>query len=258
MRLMAKRKFSVILASLLAAVVLVVMYFLSVYLSTPPHIRKPTFEHYHFRTQIMVDGAPVNFAEPKFQTKYDSTACSAEPGGHPVDFHDNADQMTHVHWKGVTGGEFLKYYGWNLIGGDPVSLGFRYDKGLWDREKINIFGNLMPVIPEKAKFYVYIGDKEEYQQKNWQNFLYKDLEEFFGKQSNLSNQTPGFNWLEWLFPKALAHGGVDDEHDESELSRINNLIGNVVIFVQSESPTAEQIEARFDQLIPLSKSSCGG
>ena len=59
----------------------------------------------------------------------------------------------------------------------------------------------------------------------------------------------------------FAHGEVMDEHpsskSEEELTRINNVIGNVVIFAQEKEPTKEQIKARFDNLVPLHDSTCG-
>jgi len=45
---------------------------------------------------------------------------------------------------------------------------------------------------------------------------------------------------------------------EEELKKINNLLGNVVIFVQPNEPTSEQVKAKFDKLIPLGDSVCGG
>lgn len=72
--------------------------------------------------------------------------------------------------------------------------------------------------------------------------------------------------LDKVFPKALAHGGEDDgndgeageESEEQKLTRINNLVGNVVIFAQKDKPTDQQIKDRFNKLEPLSDSTCGG
>ena len=86
-----------------------------------------------------------------------------------------------------------------------------------------------------------------------------------------------------LFRSVFAHGGIiDGDEDakvaslpgstnssslsstetkpktEEELKEINNLLGNVVIFVQSTEPTQEQIKKQFDVLEPLSPSTCGG
>jgi hypothetical protein len=100
------------------------------YATTPEHIRKPTFQHYHFRTQIVVDGNAVDFQKMNFKRKrlYLQLAVLLL-AVLPIDFHDKMDQLTHVHWNGMTGGEFLKYFGWNYIGGEDELLGRRYDAG---------------------------------------------------------------------------------------------------------------------------------
>jgi hypothetical protein len=236
------------------------------YISTPAHIRHPQFEHYHFRTQLIVDGQPVDFSSGEFQQEYDASNCSIEVGGHPIDFHDRNKQMAHVHWDGMRGGEFLKYFGWNMIGGSDNSLGQRYDSGMMRMHRVGIYGGSLPDIPRGANFYIYTGDENGYEQKSWDDFLNQDLEDFFGKQSsvNSSGQT-SFSPGSWLLPKVSAHGGVMDEHEreetgknQEELARINNLIGNVVIFVQANEPSDEQIKARFANLVPLDDSVCGG
>lgn len=237
------------------------------YTSTPSHLRSPEFEHLHLRTQIIVDGSPVDFSHAEFQEEYDKNSCSAELSGHPVDFHDNVDQMTHVHWRGITGGELLKYYGWNLIGGDDTALGKRYDQGILKPSTVEIAGNLLPEVSEEAKFYVYTGDEEGYEQKDWNEFLENNLEEFFGKKSllNQDNET-SLSPLDWFSQKAYAHdGGTDDEEeasvdteDKETLERINNMIGNVVIFAQENEPTQDEVTERFKNLVPLHNSVCGG
>lgn len=233
------------------------------YASILEHIRKPTFQHYHFRSQILVDGKAVDFSKDEFQEETGTaTTCNAAVGGVPMDFHDKMDQLAHVHWNGMTGGEFLKYFGWNFIGGSDELLGRRYDAGVMP-QSVKIYGKLLPSLPDKANFFVYVGDKNSYQQKSWNDFLNQNLETFFGKKSNIghSDEVSSNTVLDWLFPKAYAHGEVMDEHpsikSEEELTRINNVIGNVVIFTQEEEPTKEQVKARFDNLVPLHDSTCG-
>lgn len=233
------------------------------YASIPEHIRKPTFQHYHFRSQILVDGKAVDFSKDEFQEETGTaTTCNAAVGGVPMDFHDKMDQLAHVHWNGMTGGEFLKYFGWNFIGGSDELLGRRYDAGVMP-QSVKIYGKLLPSLPDKANFFVYVGDKNSYQQKSWNDFLNQNLETFFGKKSNIghSDEVSSNTVLDWLFPKAYAHGEVMDEHpsikSEEELTRINNVIGNVVIFTQEEEPTKEQVKARFDNLVSLHDSTCG-
>lgn len=261
----SKKKVVIYGVGVLAALLIVFGgYYGYLYASTPSHIRNPQFEHYHFRTQIVVDNEPVDFSRDEFQTETPGT-CSADPGGTPVDFHDKMDQMTHIHWDGMTGGEFLKYYGWNFIGGSDDNLGRRYDDGFMPTHSVDRYGDFLPDIPENSNFYVYIGDGDGYERKDWNDFLEQDLEEFFGKKSNLSQDEQTSLLEKIFFPKAYAHGGMMDTHEdedsnksEEELKRINNLIGNVVIFVQNDEPTAEQITERFNDLVPLHDSTCGG
>lgn len=236
------------------------------YVSSPQNIKYPSFDHYHFRTQIIIDGEPVDFSRKAFQEDIsnNATSCSVELNGTPIDFHDSEDQMTHIHWGGITGGQFMKYYGRNLIGGDDDLLGRRYDQGMMNMHQVHIKGDALPYIPEGANFFIYIGNEKGYEQKSWNDFLQMDLEHFFGKESRISRNDDSFNILDLFSKKAYAHGGIDDGHnekkdlDEATLERINNLIGNVVIFVQKEEPSHEQIKERFADLVPLHSSSCGG
>lgn len=260
-----KKKIIYVLVAVAALVLVVASWYGYLYATTPAHIRKPGFEHFHFRTQVVIDGKAVDFSKDKFQQSYDKDACSEDVAPEPMHFHDHMDQMTHIHWQGITGGEVLKYFGWNFIGGSDSSLGRRYDQGLLSMSTVKIFGKVLPALPKDANFYVYIGDNDSYEQKKWEDFLKQDLETFFGKQSNIEPAEDESAFWDWLFPKATAHGGVVDENmgtetelDEAELTRINNLLGNVVIFVQKDAPSKEQIQARFDNLVPLQDSACGG
>jgi hypothetical protein len=233
----------------------------AVYVSTPESIRNPTFEHYHFRTQISVNGSPVNFTSEAFQSATPQ-ACSSVPPETPIHYHDGVDQLTHIHWNGITGGQYLKYFGWNMIGGSDDSMGYVYSDGPLAMKQLPIHGNSLPTVPEGSNYYVYAGDESSYEQKDWNNFISQNLEDFFGKQSKLKqNQETSF--LERLFfPSAYAHGGVDDgEHhnlDDAKLQEINNLIGNVVIFVQPGEPSEAEIVEKFNNLVPLENSICGG
>lgn len=237
------------------------------YASTPGNIRHPSFGHYHFRTQIIVDGRPVDFSRQEFQedTSNTATSCSIALNGTPIDFHNNEDQLTHIHWGGITGGQFLKYYGWNLIGGGDNSLGRRYDQGMMRISQVGIKGKVLPDVPQNSNFYIYIGDEKGYVQKDWNDFLSMDLERFFGKQNRIEEEVSSFNILDLFTQKAYAHGSVDDGHEGAEsgpdsaaLEKINNLVGNVVIFVQEKEPGNEQIQERFANLVPLRNSTCGG
>lgn len=238
-----------------------------IYAATPAVVRNPKLEHYHFRMQILVDGKAENFSEAKYQQDYAKDQCSALIPEQPIHFHDNKDQFTHIHWEGMTGGMALKYYGWNRIGGVNNALGYRLDD-LKEIRKIDIHGKALPSIPSHHKLYIYTGDENSYKERSFEDFKKQDLEQFFGTTSNfpaheLNKQKTSL--LDSVFPKAYAHGLENDadsndaaETHEEKLTRINNLVGNVVIFAQEDKPTDQQIEDRFNNLEPLSESTCGG
>lgn len=254
---------------LLALLLIPLSYAGYVYAVSPDVIRDPKLEHYHFRMQIVVNGKSENFADKKYQTGYAKDQCNASLPDQPIHFHDNRDQFTHIHWEGMTGGMVMKYFGWNYIGGMPNALGYKLDKPT-DPQKVTTHGNYLPAVPEGVKFYIYTGNEKGYAAKSFDDWKTQDLEQFFGKSSNspaheLNQQQTSL--LDKVFPAASAHGTVNDgdsgastppESSEAELTRINNLIGNVVIFAQKDQPTDKQIKDRFNDLEPLSDSTCGG
>lgn len=256
---------------ILAALLLQFSYMTYLVVSTPAVIQKPLLEHYHFRMQILVNGKSENFAEDKYQKDYAKDQCSADLPNHPIHFHDNKDQFTHIHWEGITGGMVMKFYGWDYIGGAKNSLGFRINN-LKNIQNVNIHGSLLPTVPKEAKFYIYTGDINSYKERSFNDWKTQDLEEFFGVTSNFPahelNKTKRAGLLDKIFPKASAHGDevhtkpdtakLDTESEEQKLTRINNLVGNVVIFVQKDKPSEQQIKDRFNDLEPLTESTCGG
>lgn len=253
-----------VLILLAALLTLFVGYAGFVYAASPAAIREPKLEHYHFRMQILVNGKAENFGSKAYQTGYSKDQCNADLPEQPIHFHDNKDQFVHIHWNGMTGGMVMKYYGWNFIGGLPNALGYKLDQ-LTNPEKVTIHGDYLPAIPKDAKFYVYTGDEKGYEERSFEDWKTQDLEKFFGNPSNFpGNDTSDTqSLLDNLFPKASAHGSEEEHANETEteaerLTRLNNLIGNVVIFVQKDRPTDQQVKDRFNQLLPLSDSTCGG
>jgi hypothetical protein len=235
-----------------------------VYLMSPAAIRQPQMEHYHFRMQLVVNGKDIDFSKEPFQMPYAKGQCSGELSAEPIHFHDNKNQFVHIHWKEMTGGLVLKNYGWNMVGGLDAALGYRFDN-LPKLAKVPIHGASLPAPPEGARFWVYTGDEKGYKARSFDDFTHKSLEDFFGKRSNfMTYESASKGLLAWFFPKAAAHDGHEHtnatsvEIEAERLTRINNLIGNVVIFVQKDEPSADQIKARFARLEPLSDSTCGG
>lgn len=258
------KRFKNIIIGLSIILLIPVAYGGYVFASSPSVIRNPKIEHYHFRMQVLVDGNAENFAEQKYQTGYAKDQCNAALPEQPIHFHDNKDQFTHIHWEGMTGGMVMKYYGWNFIGGISSFLGYKLDK-LTEPQKVTTHGNYLPAIPKDAKFYIYAGDENGYTEKSFNDWKNQDLEQFFGKTSNspVHEQNKKTSFIDQLFPGASAHGSentapVEGENEQERLARINNLLGNVVIFVQNDKPTDRQIKDRFSKLEPLTESTCGG
>ena len=259
---MTKRVTSTIIVFVVTTAIAALAVFAVPYYTTPAHIRNPGFEHFHFRTQMIIEGESLDFGEDKYQQEYNGDSCGTEISTEPFHFHDYEDQMTHIHWDGMTGGEFLKFYGWNFIGGPDDSLGRWYEGNMFSSyQDVEIHGSVLPNLADDAKLFIYIGDENGYEEKDPEAFISQDLETFFGVSSNLNQDT---SWMEWFFPVAYAHGGADDEHHEEfeltvdQLTRINNLVGNLVIFAQHEEPTPQQVQERFNNLQPLKDSACGG
>ena len=259
-RIFSKR-LKIALTIVIALLIIPLLYALYIYVSSPEAIRNPKMDHYHFRMQILVNGIAENFGDNKYQQDYIKNQCNANLPEQPIHFHDDKDQFVHIHWTGMTGGLVMKNYGWNYIGGIGGSLGYKLDN-LMDIQNVTIHGNVLPAVPSGSNFYVYSGDENSYKERNFNDWKNQDLEQFFDKASNFPE--PETSMLDFLFPKAYAHGTANDEDGddgaatEEELTRINNLLGNVVIFVQKDKPTDQNIKDRFNALVPLSDSTCGG
>lgn len=265
-----RKRYKIIVITLVAVMVGLGSYVSYVYAASPDVIRNPKLEHYHFRMQVLVDGKAEDFSTKAYQTGYVKDQCNANLPEQPIHFHDNKDQFTHIHWEGMTGGMVMKYYGWNYIGGLDNALGYKLND-LSDIQKVTTHGNYLPTVPNSTSFYVYTGDENDYQERSFDDWKSQDLEKFFNKTSNLPahelNKQEPVSVLDQLFPKAYAHGTADDadgddgmssETEQEKLTRINNLIGNVVIFAQKDKPTDQQIKDRFANLAPLTDSTCGG
>lgn len=258
-------KILIITAGVLFVIAVALAFF--IYFVSPQVIRHPKSEHYHFRMQILVDGKAENFAEQKYQTGYQKDLCNAKLTEQPIHFHDNKDQFTHIHWEGMTGGMVLKYYGWNFIGGLPDMLGFTLDN-LRDIQPVTTHGSYLPTIPKGDNFYIYVGVENSYRQVSFNDWINKDLEEIFGKESNFPahDKNKRSSFINSMVPTAQAHGGEADGADgepgeetpQERLTHINNLVGNVLIFVQKDPPSEQQIKEQFNKLEPLTASTCGG
>ena len=298
----------ILVISLSSLLVLFVLSLTTLHFVTPSRLAYPKQDHFHFRLQYVFHGQAEDFGSPRYQIEYIKDVCSGLLTESPIHFHDKKDQIVHLHWRGITGGDVLKFYGNNRVGGLDNIMGYKLDQMLSSSPKITqipIHSTSLPKPSGSDKYYIYTGDKSQFQKKDIQDFTNKTLEEFLGQNSKTRVEFEEVEKLEKsktsfnpLTIQAQAHSGQEhktlDEaqlHElnlkkteaekvavvalnnqvslssvssssptktEEELKEINNLIGNIVIFVQASEPTNEQIKARFDNLTPLSPSVCGG
>jgi hypothetical protein len=292
---------------------------LTLFVITPANMRYPKTDHAHFRMQYVFLGQLEDFGAPRYQVDYVKDVCSGALTESPIHFHDEKNQIVHLHWQRVTGGEVLKFYGLNKIGGLDGYMGVKLD----DLQKfkftpIPIHSKSLPQPRPNDKFWVYTGEKDNFKKRDFNDFVSQDLETFFGKNSSVREGNEQ-NTAGLTLPGSIdvsAHNGVShgtasesEQHDakttkeqasingknssnnislyeqarkelsqtaapvkefsstapgnekiptEEELKDINNLLGNVVIFVQPDEPANNQVKLRFDNLEPLTKSVCGG
>jgi hypothetical protein len=259
--------------------------------TTPNSIAYPQNDHLHFRFQYIYKGTPENFSNSKYQVDYTKDICNGNLTTAPFHFHDDVDQISHVHWQNLTGGQLLKFYGLNFIGGLDDTMGYKVDE-LPKVTNVPIYGKLLPKAIGNDKYWIYIGDENNFSEKNFDDFKNKTLEEFIGKNSIVREQFEDAKKYNFIknngILTALAHNDLNHQTKEEEIQhnkeeviqldtevnqatnkplnatdteekkRINNLIGNIVIFVQESAPSTDQVKDQFNKLVPLKDSVCGG
>ena len=279
-------KYAKLILVLFSFLILIGIVFGSLYLLTPNNFASPKSDHYHLRLQYVFKGQVEDFGSPRYQTDYIKDVCEGKLTESPMHFHDAKTQIVHLHWQRMTGGQFLKFYGLNKIGGIDNIMGWKIDDLLKFPPKliqIPIHSYSLPRPTSSDNFFVYLGDKDKYVEKNFQDFINQDFETFTGVNSKERLDQEKAKEFEQKMKtgsnaiKVEAHQGHNHSNDseantdpnssnnltattktEEELKQINNLIGNIVIFVQPEKPTDEQIKSRFNDLTPLGLSKCGG
>ncbi|MGL4758587.1 MAG: hypothetical protein ACRCXZ_04575 [Patescibacteria group bacterium] len=237
--------------------------------SNPDNIAYPEFEHLHFRMSYNHQGTELNFGAKEYQEEYNKDQCGGGLTKTPLHFHDNENHIVHIHWRNITGGQVLKYYGLNKVDWFDNYIGIRARD---DNKKISlslvpIHAQLIPELKENDKLWVYTGNAEKYENRDFKDFISKDLETFFNKKSEvrkgLEEQSflPMFNAIAHDVPKAEGESESNKNitnQTEEELKTLNNWIGDLVIFAQSDQPNKELIQQRFNNLSKLKSSSCGG
>lgn len=261
---------------LFCAIVLVLIFgfFGTLFVITPSNFWSPKIDHSHFRLQYVFEGKNEDFGTSIYQQDYVKDVCDGSLSINPIHFHDGKNQLVHLHWQRMTGGEVLKYYGLNKIGGFDDLMGIKLDGLLkFKYTTIPIHGKNLPEPKAEDRFWVYSGNEKGFEKREFDDFLKQDLETFLKTDSKIRVQFEEAvkdkqSLLNLSSIKVDAHSEISSiatpsdnkspEPTAEELKDINNLLGNVVIFIQPQEPTNEQIQAKFKNLEPLSSSVCGG
>lgn len=259
---------------LLLVVVFIVVAGMVLWNVLPTHFRNPEVAHHHFRMQLFIEGEYIDFSKAPYQEAYEPGICSDGLTDTPIHFHDEVGQYVHIHWTNIRGGDVLKYYGLNRIGGADDILGYRFDL-----DGIQSIPTLTDAIPDSDNtLWVYQVNDDEIIERSARDFLLQDLETFFGVKSSLTLQREEAEneFSNFLSVTASAHPNhgsedikqvkndfvlFDDEEEqftEEELKDLNDVLGDVLIFVQDDEPSEEVIQERIPKFVDLPQSTCGG
>ncbi len=240
-------------------------------ISNPDNIAYPEYEHAHIRLSFSYNGVEENFASDKYQEGYSKDQCESGITKTPLHFHDKKNHILHLHWQAITGGQILKYYGLNKIDWFDSYIGIRASKD----EEVNlslipIHAKALPKLTNEDKLWIYSGSNEKFELKSTDDFLQKDIETLLGIKSTIKESLDNEKKQSFKLLTANAHSTDDDKetktqnqnntitNNQEELKKINNLLGDIVIFAQPEKPSDEKVKEKFSNLEPLSESTCGG
>lgn len=253
------------------AVVLIVMpvlvFIARVYSTTPANLRRPQTANHYFRLQVVVEGETVDFGQSPYQDPGLQTQCGDSLAQRPLYASSGLDQIIHVRWAGIRGGDVLKYYGINNLGSQDGFLGYRLDESVRP-QKIDILGNFLPLPEEDSEYWVYTNDPAGvilYRNRTIDDFNLLDLETFLDKKSTLTQSREDEAEKDrWFDPVITAFAqdeiaedpaeSTSEEDEEEELPQ--DFLGDIVIFVQEDQPEIEEIIDRFENVVELPNIRC--
>ena len=234
--------------------VILVVGWLAFSFASPLAVTFPRRTEYAVRMQVVIEGVPVDFSQQAYQTKLDETVCG-ELSTRPVAFHGGQEQWLHVYWRDLSGSTILRNYGYKNYAPFENYLGVRADQ-FPQFTPVSIHGNILPETSPAAQLYVYTGDQFGYTRRDESLFLEQPLEDFLddvipGTPMN-ALQIQGNAQEEALGPSQQR----DLQADEAERARPLDVLGNVVIFIQTQEPTEAAIIERFLTLTSREPTTC--
>jgi hypothetical protein len=245
-------KWTVMFLSLISFISVVGLFSLTTYISRP-YFNNPQLTNYHLRLQLIFNGQLLPLTSQNIQEINEFKVCDLRLINKPIYQNIFNSQLFQVNWEGITGGEILKYYGLNLVGGSDDILGFRF-KSLAKPQAIETLKGINVKTTKQQKTFVYQNRQDGYTKIDPLDFLFKDIE-LVVKKSNirLNREQSQPNNIFGIKTFAQVEKPVIQQQEfESKLSLDYDLIGNVVVFVGDSEPAEEVIIDRFNNFIPLS------
>jgi hypothetical protein len=244
-------KWIVLFLSLLTIVSTMGLFAFTTFVSRP-YFNNPQFTNYHLRLQLVYDGQLIPFTNQNIQEINEFKVCDLSLLTKPIYQNSFNSELFQVNWEGITGGEILKYYGLNLVGGSDNTLGYRFS-GLSKPQAIETLKGISVKPTKQQKTFVYQNRQDGYTKIDPLDFLFKDIEVVV-KKSNIRLQREQSQPNNFFGIKTLAQSEkpvVQQQEFESNLSLDYDLIGNVVVFVEDSEPSEDRIIDRFNNFIPL-------
>jgi uncharacterized protein YneF (UPF0154 family) len=216
-----------------------------------PYFNNPVFTNYHLRLQLINNGQIVSISGQNDERTNEFKVCDLTLLNRPIYQNSFNSELFQVSWEGITGGEILKYYGLNLVGGFDDVLGYRVKKN-FGVEAIKPFQGNGISVSKKSKVFAYFKRQDGYEKLDQLDFLFKDIE-LAVKKSNIRLErehakTPGLFGIRVF---AEEKPKIEQQEFESKLSLDYDLIGNIVVFFEESEPTEDRIIDRFNNFIPL-------
>jgi hypothetical protein len=229
------------------------------------NISYPTKDHSHFRIKYIFNGQEENFGGPRYQTDYTKDVCGGTLTEAPLHFHDNKTDYQHEHWGKMTGGQMLKFYGLNYIGGLDNYMGFKIDQ-LPKITPVPIHSNSLPKPRISDKFWIYSGVEKidnsgiwETKIRTFDEFINQDFETFFGKESQVRKDIEkyGVSYMDFFSNISVqAHSGVEHKTLDEEQKHILELgekaqtekLNNQVITSSSSADQQSSSKSKIDPI----------
>ena len=202
---------------------------------SPLHISFPKSTHSHFRLQIWHHGEQINFSDETFQTPYNPLVCDQNITETPIHFHDSQKEIVHLHWKGITGYDVLKNYGWNNNAFNLMKTiqGIRFDE-FPHIHVVHSQKSVLPEVKDDEDVFIFIKRGESISTLTLKEFLKTHLESYFMEEYKTKN-----NMQEHMIPD-------------------NTPLGDVLILIQSNAPTNEEVQQYLSNFHEEMSRSCNG